>query len=98
MNKSLWMRCYASKGQFTDEVAIRGKDFAGEEFSFFVNQDYVECQDNPEAGEVPALLRVNPLDQKDKLVLIQLPGQTFGNGSIITVTVDDLQPMEREPA
>ena len=98
MSTTLWLRCRASKGQFTDEVAIIGKDFAGEVFSFFVNQDFVECEGNPESGEVDALLRVKKLDQKDNLVLIQLPGQTIGNGSVITVTTNDLQAMKREPA
>lgn len=98
MKRSLWLHCRASKGQFTDELAIMGKDHAGEEFSFFVSQEFVEYDGDPNTGEIPARLRVKRLDSKDDLVLIQLPSQTFGNGSIITVSVNDLEAMECEPA
>lgn len=90
MGNVLYLKCKASKGQFSDEVAIRGKDFTGEDFSFFVNRDFVQTTDDPESGEVNACLSVIPIDSNAGLVLIRLPGQTFGNGSTITVREDDL--------
>ena len=99
MEKQLWFRCTASKGQFSDEVAVFGKDYQGDEFSFFVNREFVETESEPDLDEVPARLRVMPLGREEHLVLIRLPGQTFGNGYTVTVRESDLnEQLECEPA
>lgn len=99
MNTKHWLRVIASKGQFSDEVAIRGADYNGEQFSFFAQDDFVQVVGDINSGSADAFLRVTRLDQKDDLVLIRLPGQTFGNGSTITVMERDLsERKEREPA
>jgi hypothetical protein len=86
MNRTRWLDCIASPGQFRDEFAVHGKDFNGREFSLFVSRNFVKCQQEPAADdEVPARLQILLLDQRDELCLIRLPGNTFDNGSTITV-------------
>src|SRR5438477_12325952 len=99
MDKQLWLRCVASKGQFSTELAIVGKDYRGEEFSLFVERELVEPEGDPIVSRVPALLRVKALDRADDLVLIRLPGETFNRGYTVTVKQDQLaEHLEREPA
>ena len=85
-----WIDCKASKGQFSDELAISGVDYQGEEFSFFVNDKFVELDGDVALAEVDARLQVMVVKREDDLALIQLPGRTFGNGSTITVRAGDL--------
>jgi hypothetical protein len=92
--KMFWLTCTASKGQFSEEYAVSGTDFRGEEFSFFVGKSFVETERDVELGETNARLQVVAVEKKDGLVLIQLPGQTFGNGNMITVREDDLRQAE----
>jgi len=90
--KILWLECKASEGQFQDEFAVHGKDFQGEEFSFFARRDLVNCKGEiSQTNEVDALLEVTIIDQDNDLALVLLPGHTFGNGSTITVSMDDLK-------
>lgn len=91
MPKLTGLRCKVSKGQFNDEYAVRGNDYRGDEFSFFVNEQFVNLQgDQIDANEVDAVLTVTCLKQEGDLVLIRLPGQTFSNGSTITVRASEL--------
>src|SRR5688572_27474307 len=86
-----WLKCNASLGQFQDELAVSGTDFEGEIFSLFVAREFVDCYGgNPVGGSVEALLEAIPLQEKSGLVLVQLPGRTFGNGSTITVRTEEL--------
>ena len=95
MDTMCWLKCRASKGQFSDELAVSGSDYQGEDFSFFVNKQFVDIDGDVELGEeVDARLQVIPLAEKAGLVLIQLPGQTFGNGRTITVKDGDLEKMD----
>jgi hypothetical protein len=99
MEKQLWLRCIASKGQFSSELAISIKDFRGEEFSLFAERESVEPEGDPDIRPVPALLRVRLLDQEGELVLIRLPAETFNNGYTVTVKQDQLaEHFQREPA
>lgn len=88
--RKLCLRCRASKGQFSDEFAVRGKDYRGEQFSFFAAARFLQPQGDVESGEVDALLEVVEMDRQRGLVLIRLPGQTFGNGRTVTVSEGDL--------
>jgi len=91
MSKQRLLNCMVSSGQFHNEFAVTLKDYKGQEFSFFVNEQYVEhVEGDPGIKEVPAKLHVVPLDSHNDLVLIQLPCQTLGNGSTITVKDVDL--------
>lgn len=92
------LKCVVSKGQFSDEVAVSGQDYVGETFSFFVNPQFVEIEGDVALGDQEGYLHVEQMDAKDDLVLIRLPGQTFGNGSTITVREDGLLARNREPA
>lgn len=99
MGSKQWLSVTASLGQFSDEVAVCGTDYSGEEFSFFAQDQYVQTSENIAHGPKPAFLKVERLDQKGDLVLIRLPGFTFGNGSTITVKEEELsERKEREPA
>ena len=94
-----WIDCIANPGQFHDEFAVCGKDFSGEVFSLFVNQQFVHIVQGQAGEGTKALLKVVQLDRNEDYVLIQLPGRTFGNGSTITVKdVDLVSCMECEPA
>ncbi len=98
MEKSLWLRCMASKGQFSNEFAISAKDYRGEEFSLFVSRELVEPEGDPNISRVPALMRVRALDRAGDLVLIRLPAETFNNGYTVTVKQDQLaEHLQREP-
>jgi len=99
MEKQLWLRCVASKGQFSSELAILGQDYRGEEFSLFVERDFVEPEGDPDLGDVSARMRVKALDRAGDLVLVRLPGETFSNGYTVTVKQDQLtESLDREPA
>src|SRR5690606_23693400 len=85
------LSCTASVGQFHDEFAIKGTDFNGEAFSLFLNDEFLSNATEVRAGNTDrGLVRVEVLDQKGELVLIRLPGRTFGNGSTVTVRASDL--------
>jgi len=91
MNRTRWLTCFASPGQFSDEYAIRGENYQGHEFSLFIPQRFVHCGRRPERDqEESALLQTIVLEQHGTLCLIRLPGQTFDNGSTITVRLDQL--------
>jgi hypothetical protein len=98
MSDTIWLKCKASKGQFSDELAVSGTDYQGEVYSLFARRESVEVDKDPELGEVDARIRVLALDRKGGLVLIRLPSQAFGNGSTITVKEGDLEKMEYETA
>jgi len=92
MNRTKWLICLASPGQFSDEVAIHGIDYAGNEFELFTSRRFVRFEHDPSSEkEVDARLQTVLLESKDNLCLIQLPGQTFDNGSSITVRADQLE-------
>lgn len=83
-----WLRCEVSAGQFPTEAAIKGEDYSGEEFSLFVPRQCVR----PDAGLcdewISGMVRVEILDARNNLSLVELPGKTFNNGSTITVRDD----------
>jgi hypothetical protein len=92
MKRTKWLICSASPGQFSDEVAVRGEDYQGNDFSLFTSRKFVHCDRTPTVDfEVSALLQAVVLDQRDSLYLIRLPGQTFDNGSTITVRAEQLE-------
>jgi hypothetical protein len=95
--KSL-LKVTASSGQFRNEYAVKGKNHKGDEFSLFVSRRHVKLVDEFVNDESPALLSVERITQQGDLVLIRLPGQTFGNGSTITVREGDLCECQLEPA
>jgi hypothetical protein len=71
---------------FTGEVAVRGKAADGAEFSLFVSEDFVEADLSASGKEaVDGWLRVEVLAREGPLMLVRLPGETFGNGRTITV-------------
>jgi hypothetical protein len=86
--------CLASPGQFSDEVAIQGKDFANNEFSLFAPRSFVYCEREPEHEAVEARVQVQLLDQRDGLSLVRLPGRMFDNGSTVTVRADQLTDLQ----
>jgi len=92
MNRTKWLTCRVSPGQFSDELGVRGHDHQNKEFSLFTSRRFVRCEKLPAAGEeVPGSLQAVVLDQQGTLCLIRLPGQTFDNGSTITVRSDQLE-------
>ena len=94
-----WLQCTICEGQFTGEYAVQGETFDGTEFSLFVPDEFVELSDplDPTAGAA-GWIRVEVLDQRGDLVLVQLPRQTLENGRSLTVRRDQLQcqPVRQE--
>lgn len=93
--RNMWLKCSISAGQFSDELAVRAKDHSGAEFSLFVHRDFVDpARVADDAGESSGRVQVDLIDQKAGLCLVQLPGRTFENGSIVTVRADQLESIE----
>ena len=92
MKRNMWLACTASPGQFSNELAVRGHDYEGMEFSLFTARQFVQCPQalTPDSEEVDAFVRIDVLQEREGLCLVQLPGQTFDNGSTITVRRDQL--------
>lgn len=92
-----FLSCKIQSGQFSQEVAVRGRTFDGTEFSLFVPRECVECEDPiTNTAEVDGWLRVEVLDQNPTLLLVRLPGETFENGHIITVKRAQVQSAPRQ--
>src|SRR5262245_34712368 len=92
MNRTKWLTCLASPGQFSDEVALRCRDYQNKEFSLFVYSEFVNLEaETSDNSEVRATVQVAILDEKDGLCLVKLPGQTFDNGSTVTVSANQLE-------
>jgi hypothetical protein len=92
MDRSLWLKCNASVGQFRDELAIRGRDYEESEFSMFAPKRFIRYQREPHGSdEVRAQVKIAVLAERDGLFLVSLPAQTFDNGSTITVRADQLE-------
>jgi hypothetical protein len=89
---AIWLRCRVSPGMFDHELGVQGEQFDGSAYGLFAPRGAVDHGDQPlTSGQtVPGLVRVDALDRKGDLVLVELPGQTFQNGSLITVTADQL--------
>ena len=91
-----WLQCEVSAGQFETEAAIRGTDFNGEAFSLFVP---ARCVKPPVSSLGPnewsrGKLQVEILDTREGNNLVELPGQTFGNGQTITVREAQLERIQ----
>lgn len=92
MNPDTWLQCVVSEGQFSDEYAVRARTADGTEFSLFVPQEFVEVDHPPtEQAALPAVVRVDVLDEQQDLVLVRLPRQTLENGRSVTVSRAQLE-------
>jgi hypothetical protein len=100
MSRTKWLKCAASEGQFTNELAVYAADHEGSSFSLFASREHVKLPaGEPAAGEeVEAMLKVTVLDQRGDLCLIRLPGRAFENGSTVTVRAGQLEDSVREYA
>jgi hypothetical protein len=95
MNGKKWLTCIVSPGQFRDEFAVSGEDYQGEEFSLFTSREFVKLERDPlDSQETPGYLQILVLEERGGLSLIRLPGQTFDNGSSVTVKNDQLTDCE----
>ena len=94
-----YLSCNVGKGQFRGEWAIRGKVYAGGEFSLFAPSEFVQNEDGPPVnGCSHGWLRVEVLDADDRRVLVKLPRQAFENGQTITVGREQIgNPTESGP-
>jgi len=88
-----WLDCEISQGQFTGEYAVKARMFDETEFSLFVPKDYLNFREEPTIDKsVNGQISVSVTDQKDELVLVNLPRPTFENGRSITVKESQLKP------
>ena len=85
-----WLRCRANAGQFSNEFAVSGMDFAGKEFSLFVDKNNVFAAQQTDR-EADAFVAVTVIDQEGDYVLVRLPGPTFENGQTVTVCRAELE-------
>ena len=89
---STWLRCKASPGQFSGELAVRVQAFDGSEFSLFAPEEYVDVpEQHDEKASVDGWLRVEIVRQQDELNLVRLPRPPLENGQFVTVKTSQLQ-------
>jgi hypothetical protein len=88
-----WVRCSISSGQFSDEVAVEGRQFDGKLFSLIVPDDFVDAEGQSIGMDeaVEGWIRADKIERKDDLVLVRLPRHTFQNGPFVTVTSKQLR-------
>jgi hypothetical protein len=93
-----WLRCGVSPGMFDHELGVQGQQFNGSEYSLFAPRRAVwyGAQQLISGQTVPGLVQVKPLERRGDMVLVELPGQTFQNGSFITVAADQLASRPQE--
>ena len=89
----IWLRCKIGRGQFTEEFAIEGRSVDERGFSLFAQGDDLEFEGMPPTGDqfIDGWIRVRKIDERDDLVLIELPEQTLENGRTVTVKRDWLR-------
>jgi hypothetical protein len=91
INMYRWLSCEITQGQFTGEYAVRAQMFDNTEFSLFVPKDCLKFNEEPTLDKsVNGMISVLVADQKDDLVLVNLPRPTFENGRSITVKQSQL--------
>ena len=77
---------------FSGEVAVRGEEADGTEFSLFVPEEFVDCNlPRGESESVEGLIHVVVLAREGNLALVRLPGQAFENGQTVTVRDSELE-------
>lgn len=88
-----YLKCKVGQGQFSEELAIVGRTHDGATFSLFAPESEVLLDAGRPMAEsdVDGLLRVDVVESNDSLALVRLPGQTFGNGRIVTVSARDIE-------
>jgi len=87
-----WVDCTISVGQFSDEYGVTGRLFNGKPFSLFAPKNYITFEKPPEKGRpVEGKIRAEVVDEKDDLVLVVLPQQTFENGRVVTVKAEQVR-------
>jgi hypothetical protein len=81
-----WLSCEVSEGQFPNEAAVRVRDHRDETSELFVPREYVKIASGRIANRwAKGEVQVEVLERGHDLALVHLPGQTFGNGQILTV-------------
>ncbi len=87
-----WLDCEIAQGQFTGEYAVKARMFDETEFSLFVPKNCLKFSEEPSLDKhVSGMISVSVTDQKDDLVLVNLPRPTFENGRSITVKQSQLK-------
>lgn len=89
----MWLQCQISQGQFTGEFAVRGEMFNKKEFSLFAPKKDLEFDEESvkKGGTVSGNIRVIKLQERDDLVLVELPQPVFENGQAITVKASQVK-------
>ena len=89
-----WLKCKVLPGQFSNEYAVIGETFDGRDFALFAPTEFVQVDREPARSEqVAGCVRVIVEAAKDDLRLVCLPRQTLGNGSRVTVRLNQLRPI-----
>lgn len=89
---SAWLKCKASPGQFSGELAVSVQVFDGTELSLFAPEEYVDVLERKdEKASVDGWLRVEIVRQQDELNLVRLPRPPLENGQFVTVKNSQLQ-------
>lgn len=77
------MRGTVSAGMFPNERAIVLTDHNGETYTLIVPADIISSD---------GVIRVRVIDERGGIVLIRLPGELLGAGSVISVQRSELVP------
>ena len=94
-NMEDWLNCTISEGQFSGEFAVQGEMFDSTGFSLFLPENDLFFSKPPKGDEhIKGAIRVRVLDQKDDLILVELPQPTFENGQAITVKANQVRKIQ----
>lgn len=78
------IRCQVSPGLFESEYFVRVND----QSAYYVNRANVQVNPQPTAEQVIGRVRGYKIDQRDNLILVQLPGEVV-TGSLRTWVEND---------
>ena len=78
------IRCQVSPGLFESEYFVRVND----QSAYYVNQANVQVNTQPTAEQAIGRVRGYKIDQRDNLILVQLPGEVV-TGSLRTWVEND---------
>lgn len=79
--------CHIGRGQFTTEYSVRFRNYENVPLSLFADREFVThgCYHVTHTPQCRGWIQVDVLDERDGLVLIALPSETFEMGRFVTV-------------
>src|SRR5258708_7504254 len=81
-----WLQCKLSPGQFEGEFGVDGEQHDGSAFSLFAPKASIKFDEEPTTEKASSgWVKVQVLQQREDLLLVRLPRETFQSGYFVTV-------------